>query len=244
MWPIPSLGRAQGRAGEAEALYRRAVTLLEQQWGPDHPCVAGMLSGLAGLCREQGREVEAEALSQRALHIREQTWGGVHPDVAETLHDLALLRHQQGKVSEACSLAERALSIRSQVLGEGHPKTVATQALAAHLRQNQAGGKEKAPAEREAAHQAETTRRALSPGSCEGDPVQAFLAACCELHPRAWSRSADLWEAYQWWVETYQERYPLSRGAFMTHLKRHGCRAGRTMSARIWRGIAIVKKEP
>lgn len=75
------------------------------------------------------------------------------------------------------------------------------------------------------------------------DPLQAFLNAHCELHSQAWCRSAELWRAYQQWVEQHQERYPLARGAFIAQLKAHGCRAERTMSARIWRGIALVKKE-
>jgi hypothetical protein len=212
-----------------------------------------MLSGLAGLCRAQGREAEAETLYQRALGIREQAWGGAHPDVAETLSELALLRQQQGRLREACSLAQRARAIRAQTLGEAHPTTLATHALSAQLHQQAAAAEEPVPAEREAEHrtdpaserdQAETTRRArshaLAPGSCEGDPVQGFLAACCELHPSAWSHAGDLWRVYERWAATHQERFPLSRRAFLAQLKAHGCRPDRTKTARIWRGIALV----
>lgn len=72
------------------------------------------------------------------------------------------------------------------------------------------------------------------------DPLQEFLDACCERHPLAWCRSADLWQAYERWMEKSQERYPLSREAFIAQLKAHGCRADRTKTARIWRGIVIV----
>ncbi len=75
------------------------------------------------------------------------------------------------------------------------------------------------------------------------DPLRGFLEACCELHPDAWCRSADLWRAYEDRVEEYQERFPLSRGAFIAQLKAHGFRADRTTSARIWRGITLIKKE-
>lgn len=74
------------------------------------------------------------------------------------------------------------------------------------------------------------------------DPLQGFLDACCDLHPHAWCRSADLWQAYEDWVKERQEPYPLSRRALITQLKKRGCRADRTVKARIWRGIALVKK--
>jgi hypothetical protein len=78
----------------------------------------------------------------------------------------------------------------------------------------------------------------------EADPLEAFLAACCELHPRAWSRASDLWQAYEQRAREHQERFPLSRRAFSAQLKAHGYRSDRTNSARIWRGIAVVNREP
>jgi transcriptional regulator with XRE-family HTH domain len=84
----------------------------------------------------------------------------------------------------------------------------------------------------EAAHAASTQ---------EIDPLQDFLAACCELHPRAWSRASDLWRAYEHWGKQQRERFPLSRREFTVRLKAQGCRADRTNSARIWRGITLVK---
>ncbi len=76
--------------------------------------------------------------------------------------------------------------------------------------------------------------------SAQHGPLQAFFEACCELHPRAWCRSTDLWQAYERWVMDGHERYPLSRRVFIAQVKGHGCRADRTNTARIWRGIALV----
>src|SRR5262249_11487351 len=157
-----------------------------------------------------------------------------------TLHDLATLRKLQGNLGEALCLAERALTIRSQALAEGHPKTAATRELVAHLTQEQAEGEgiaERCPEARTGPGGNEYHEKGGSPPPQEavtlspskGDPLQAFLEACCELHPRARSRSADLWQAYEHWAKAHQERYPLSRGAFIAQLKAHGCRADRTM---------------
>jgi len=253
---LAELYREQGKYAQAEALYQRALHIWQRTLGETHPAAAHPLDGLALLYTRQGKYEQAEPLYQRALSVREQYLGQDHPETAQTLHDLALLRQQQGRRDEARSLAERALQICAQSLGDAHPHTVAARKLAAQLAEARGPMRDGAsflPAadalpnqvRKEHAEEAFITAQAsIDCSQSENDPLQEFLTACCELHPRAWSRSADLWEAYQWWAEKSQERYPLSRGAFITQLKRHGCRADRTMSARIWRGIALVKKGP
>ena len=249
------LYREWGNYPQAGVLYQRALSISEQALGPEHHAVAYHLHGLALLCREQGHYEQAEALFQRTLQIREQRLGRDHPETAHTLHDLALFHKLQGKMSEAYSLAEHALQIRSQSLGETHPKTVASRALFAQLGKARGiiqdggpvphGGGER-PNHVSTAYLREeiriTAQEASGCSSPENDPLRTFLSACCELHPRAWCHSTELWEAYQWWAEQCRERYPLSRGEFITQLKGHGCRADRTRKARIWRGIALVNK--
>lgn len=252
---LAELYRGQGRYAEAEPLYLRALHTWERGLGVDHPYVAHPLNGLADLYREQGKNKEARAFYHRALLIREQQLDSQHPETAETLHGLALLQQTQGHLSEALAAVERALLIRSQFLGDTHPKTMATQALHAQLLQEQAGAEGKAASERclqapSASHENERhanevslpLQEAITPASAEDDPLQGFLEACCDLHPRAWCCSTDLWQGYTQWIEDHQEQYPLSRGAFITHLKKHGCHADRTRTARIWRGIALLRK--
>ena len=86
----------QGKYGEAEALYERALKISEEKQGRDHPSTANTLNDLAGLCKRQGRYTEAELLYERALRIREEKPGPNHPDTAETLNDLAGLYKKQG----------------------------------------------------------------------------------------------------------------------------------------------------
>lgn len=249
--------RELGQYAQAEPLYQRALHIFEQALGSEHPKVAYPLIGLAVLYREQGKYKEAEPLFQRVLQIREQHLGQNHPETAQTLHDLALFRKLQGNVSEASSLAEQALQIRSQFLGDTHPKTIASRTLYVQLveaRGNIQGGasfthcaEEHSDQVRTAHLQEEaliTPQKANDFSPSESDPLLEFLSACCELHPHAWCRSADLWEAYKRWVQQYQEHFPLSRHAFTMQLKAHGCRPDRTNTARIWRGIALMKQEP
>ena len=116
----------QGRYGEAEPLYERALSIYEAAHGPDHPSVAATLNGLAVLYAEQGRYGEAEPLYERALSIKEAVHGPDHPSVAATLHNLAGLYREQGRYGEAEPLYERALSIKEAVHGPDHPNVAGT----------------------------------------------------------------------------------------------------------------------
>jgi len=243
---LADLCHGQGKSEQARSLYQRALRIWEQALGPEHPWLAIALTGLAQLEASQGKHTEAEALFQRALCIREQRLGLSHPEAARTLYALALFRKTQGNVSEALTFAQRALSIRSQALGDAHPQTVATRTFYRQLLQEQTYEQEEQPGRHGEEHQAHNTslplRKAMAPSSSQNDPLQEFLDTCCELHPLACCRSADLWQAYEQWVEKQQERYPLSRRAFIAQLKQHGCRADRTRMARIWHGITLVRK--
>jgi tetratricopeptide (TPR) repeat protein len=86
----------QGKYGEAEPLYVRALAISEQQLGPDHPQTATSLNNLAGLYNNQGKYEEAEPLYVRALAISEQQLGPDHPETATSLNNLAPLYKNQG----------------------------------------------------------------------------------------------------------------------------------------------------
>jgi tetratricopeptide (TPR) repeat protein len=240
--------RVQGQYVQAESLFKQALSLLEQALGPEHPEIAFPLHELAVLYVYQGEYIQAELLFQRALQMREQSLGQNHPETAQTLHNLAVLRKSQGDISGAYDFARRASSIRSKKLGEAHSKALATERLLAELSDAQ----EKTTPEQRGATTSDVCReehlagKALLPLPKEedssfspADPLQGFLDACCELHPHAWCRISDLWGAYEQWGAERQERFQLSRRAFATHIKAHGCSHDRTNTARIWRGIAL-----
>ena len=72
---LAALYQAQGKYGEAEPLYQRALAIWEKALGPEHPDVATSLNNLAGLYYAQGKYEEAEPLYQRALAIWKRPWG-------------------------------------------------------------------------------------------------------------------------------------------------------------------------
>ena len=112
----------QGKYGEAEELYKRALAIREKALGVNHPDVARTLTNLAMLYWTQGKYREAEGLYKRALAIRETSARRESPRRwAMTLNNLALVYRAQGKYTEAEGLLKRALAIREKALGASHP---------------------------------------------------------------------------------------------------------------------------
>jgi tetratricopeptide (TPR) repeat protein len=143
--PLMRLGnlyQQQGKYAEAEPLYQRALSIWEQQWGPENLNVAWPLTSLGDLNYQQGKYAEAEPLLQHALHIREQTLGPEHPEVAYSLSGLANLYREQGKFAEAELLLQRALHIREQEQGSQHSETADTMHDLAQLREVQGNSEE------------------------------------------------------------------------------------------------------
>jgi tetratricopeptide (TPR) repeat protein len=113
--------QARGQFRAAEPLYRRALAIDEQSYGPDHPEVATDLNNLAELLRDTNRLAEAEPLYRRALAISEQSYGPDHPTVAIRLNNLAGLLRATNRLGEAEPLYRRALAISEQSYGPDHP---------------------------------------------------------------------------------------------------------------------------
>lgn len=67
--------RSQARYGAAEPLYRSALAIAEDTFGPQHPEAASSLNNLGALYKYWGRYEEAEPLYQRARSIVEQAVG-------------------------------------------------------------------------------------------------------------------------------------------------------------------------
>ena len=118
------LYNSQGRADEAEPLYRRALAASEQVLGAEHPQTLTSVNNLAALYQCQGRSGEAEPLLRRALAARERVLGAEHPDTLTSVNNLADLYLTQGRSGEAEPLYRRALEARERVLGAEHPDTL------------------------------------------------------------------------------------------------------------------------
>jgi hypothetical protein len=87
------------RAAEAEPLIRRALTILEATYGPNHPTVAIRLNTLAQLLQATNRLREAEPLSRRQVQIFEAfgaATGRDHPHIDGARANYASILHALG----------------------------------------------------------------------------------------------------------------------------------------------------
>src|ERR1043166_1076121 len=124
-WMASSVSRRLfdlARYPEADPLMRRALTMHEQSYGPEHPNVARDLNNQAQLLKATNRLSEAEPLMRRVVRIFEQSYGVNHPDVATALTNLAQLLQDTNRLGEAESLMQRALTIDEQNYGPEHPE--------------------------------------------------------------------------------------------------------------------------
>lgn len=122
----------QGKADDAETLYRRALNAQEKSLGPDHPATATTLNNLAVVLMSQGKNAEAEAFHRRVLPVREKLLGPEHPDTATTLTNLSAALEKQGKYSESEAAYLSAVNI-SRKAGNPRNLLLASSRLASSL---------------------------------------------------------------------------------------------------------------
>jgi len=73
---------AQGKTGEAGAAYKRTITIVEKNFGPDELRLAEPLQQMAELKSKLETLETADELYQRALRIEESRLGTTDPSLA------------------------------------------------------------------------------------------------------------------------------------------------------------------
>ena len=119
------IAKSEAKAGEARALYERAMAIRERVQGSEHPRTATLIHNLGNTASDQSEYPEAKTLYERALRIRERALGPEHP---ETLSSLARLAHTyllMGEYAESRALYERWRDIKTATLGPEHPELIA-----------------------------------------------------------------------------------------------------------------------
>ena len=113
-----SLYRQEGKYEAAESLSQKALNLLIEDLGEDHPHVAICLDNIASLRIQQGKYEAAESLSQQALKLLRQNVGDEHPDALVCIKGIAQLHFSQNRFEEAEQLFRKALEIERNLYGE------------------------------------------------------------------------------------------------------------------------------
>ncbi|CAN9193253.1 unnamed protein product [Alternaria alternata] len=116
----------QGKLGEAEQMYERALRGMEEALGVDHSSTLQTVNNLGILYADQGKLGEAEQMYDRALRGNEEALGVGHTSTLGTVGNLGLLYKNQGRLDEAEKMYDRALRGFEEALGVGHSSTLQT----------------------------------------------------------------------------------------------------------------------
>ncbi len=111
------------RYGEALALAREELALVELKLGPNHPSAAHALDGIAGGLVGQCRPADAMVPQEKACALLASELGDGHPQLALCLGNLASLHAALGDHTRALALKRKALAMFSSL--PGHPNHVA-----------------------------------------------------------------------------------------------------------------------
>jgi tetratricopeptide (TPR) repeat protein len=114
----------QGKLGEAEQMYERALRGREEALGPNHTLTLNTVNNLGNLYANQGKLGEAEQMYERGLREREEALGPNHTLTLNTVNNLGNLYADQGKLGEAEQMYKRALRGREEALGPTHTLTL------------------------------------------------------------------------------------------------------------------------
>ena len=99
---------AGGDYASAERLFKRALTIVQEKSGPNHPNAARAMSNLGMMYVADGKYDKAEPLLRQSLDIWQNKFGPYHPDVASSLHNLGTFYVAQKNYQQAESVLTRA----------------------------------------------------------------------------------------------------------------------------------------
>jgi tetratricopeptide (TPR) repeat protein len=122
---LGALYHLAGRPDDAAQACGRALTVLEDTYGPVHFEVAVACANLAVLRGDQGDYLQAESLGHRSLDILTAILGPDDPEVGLTLLNLAAAAAGQHRMAQARERASRAGEILAGKLPAGHPHVLA-----------------------------------------------------------------------------------------------------------------------
>lgn len=99
--------------------------------------------------------------------------------------------------------------------------------------------------QREGLQEPDVVRKATRSYREEEDLLGEFIEAMCEIEPRSWSPTSDLYQGFvTWWRESrgLHNRPPSSRAFSRWLSERHDLRSSKRRHVRGWRGISIRQK--
>jgi len=158
----------QHRYDESAELLREGQVLLETQYGPDHPRLAGGLLAYAALLSAEHKYAEAVAPAERACQIlRTACLPPNTTQLANASTSLASLYFRAGRTKEAAALASQAVDLAEEIEEPNHPTLALCLANYAYILQH-TGHKREAKAFQK---KAEEIARQAYPNGSGGDTI-------------------------------------------------------------------------
>jgi len=121
---------AQGDLISSRQYRERAIAVIEEYYGSDHPWLAWTLTDQASLLVDLGEYEQARRSYERSAAIIEKSLGAEHESLSGPLMGLAQLAVLTGDPTEAKQLSQHALELREQAWDGGHPSVA--EALRGH----------------------------------------------------------------------------------------------------------------
>lgn len=109
-----------GKYGEAEASYKKAISIYKLLNKTNHPDYTNPLNNLGELYRTMGRMEEAIHAFEEVIAIRKKLLGTDHPNYANALNNLALVEFALNKLPDAEKHLLECKEIYKKVFGEKH----------------------------------------------------------------------------------------------------------------------------
>ncbi|KAH8823523.1 acyl transferase/acyl hydrolase/lysophospholipase, partial [Flagelloscypha sp. PMI_526] len=119
-------GRMYDRGGmfqECAAVHKQEKSLMQNEFGFEHPYTLISMNNLAGAYSNLGRHMDALKLQEQVLDLRLQFFGWKHPDTLINMNNVARTYSDLGQDIDALKLQEQVLKLMTQILGEEHRYT-------------------------------------------------------------------------------------------------------------------------
>ncbi len=113
-----------GFYGESNSLIQKALPMLEEKAGPEHPHVTMCLNNLGLTLLHQGHFKEAEKRIRAVLEIRRRKYGDGHRDTLTCSNNLGMCLYYKGDFDAACRILTETMNRRRRILGEKQPHTL------------------------------------------------------------------------------------------------------------------------
>jgi len=143
-----TIGRSYNSLGmyeAAEEQHQKALAIVYELYGREHPDSIATLSNLTGLYSRRGQHAEAESLQSEVVELSHRVLGPDHPHTTLAKFNLCIVLCEQGKNTEAEPLLREVLEEQRRGLGEEAPDTLATMNSLALVLQEQGKLAEAAP---------------------------------------------------------------------------------------------------